>query len=79
MNNPQRQPERPRMQYPLYLLMMATFVIAVALAPASYFLRAAPDDRRSRMIALTMMMAGPMILVVGLNLLFVLSRYWRRK
>lgn len=75
MNAPRRQ---KKFQFPLYMLMMLVSVVGLALAPASYFMRADPDDRRTRMFALGLMIAGPMLLVVLLNVLYYVVRRLKR-
>ncbi len=71
-------PRKKRFQFPLYMLMMLVTVVALALAPASYFMRADLSDRRTRMFALGFMIAGPMLMVIILNIMYHLVRRMKR-
>ena len=75
MNTPRRQ---KKFQFPLYMLMMFVSVIGLVHAPFSHFMRADPEDRRTRLFALGLMIAGPMLLVVLRNVLTDVVRRLKR-
>ncbi len=70
---------RPRFQFPLYILMILMTVMGMALAPASYFMRADPNDTRGRAAALIFMLAAPMFLVIVINVAYQIFRRYRRR
>ena len=55
------------LQFPLYILLMMMTVIGMALAPASYFMRAPDDNHSSRMWYLILMLAWPMMMVIFIH------------
>ncbi len=70
---------RKKFQFPLYILIMMMTVIGMALAPASYFMRADANDHSAKMWGLIYMLASPMMLVIFIHTAFRLYQLLRKR
>ena len=77
-NEPPKRKWRPP-QFTIFGLMVLTFVVAVAVAPLYYMIRAINGETGFRAVAVLMSVAMPMAVMIILSAFLQISRWLKRK
>ena len=66
-------------QFTIFGIMVLTFVVAVAVTPLYYMLRASQGETGFRAVAVLLSVAMPMFMMIVLSIFYQLSRWLGRK
>lgn len=66
-------------QYSLGMIFVATLAASIAMAPAYYFVRGAQGQPGMQLVAMLLVLAGPLLLMVVLSIAISVLRWLRQR